>query len=331
MVKKKQNNKLELLFKAILFLGCSCFVFQSLLIPGVIWNFGSYGFMIFSVGILILSKIQGINKNLILVATILFSLGIVDLIWWKVQGEKLERGEFETTLKIMTYNLSFRNKNQDLTCEVIKSAAPDILFVQELTPSWSNKLNNSIGNNYPFQEKIVIERSRGIGVFSKFKIEQSKILNNSRNKPYAQFVELYFGDKIVQLINVHLTSPQRALERKSEIISQYHRSYQLRKKELSNINKIAREESEKFDSQILAGDFNTLKYEPIFKKLLKDWVNSFEEVGQGLGFSFPNLKNIKPIVTIDFILLKGKFKCLSSQVLIGGTSDHLAVETRVKI
>ncbi|MEM1323406.1 MAG: endonuclease/exonuclease/phosphatase family protein [Bacteroidota bacterium] len=231
----------------------------------------------------------------------------------------------------MTYNLSFRTQNLETNCSVIQQADPDILLVQELTPHWSEKLQASIGANYPYQEKIVFERARGLGIYSKFRIGDSKVFRNAENKPYAQTVELYISDKIFQLINVHLASPNKALKSFTQFIPRYYKNHQTRKAQLKTLKDYAEEEAPKFDCQFWVGDFNTMKYDPLFKRLRTHWLNTFDEVGTGRGLTFPNSSRLWPLITIDYILARGKAQCLESKVLSGGDSDHLAIMTKMKI
>ncbi len=322
---------IEIFLKIIVGLGISCFVFQFILIPGMIWNIGWLGYMIFSLLILLLSKKYKIGEYLRFSSMLLAVLVVIDLGWNSIRKEKLIQGYYDTKLKIMTYNLSFRNQDMDSSCMIIEEADPDILFIQELTPEWSEKLSAAIGSHYPYQEKIILERSRGIGIYSKFRIRKSKVLNNSSGKPYAQIVELSTIDSELQLINVHLSSPHIAFKKINHFVTKYYNNYQTRKSELKAINGYADKGRSRFDCQIFVGDFNTLKYEPIFKQQLKKWVDAFDHSGNGFGFNFPNWKQIIPLATIDYILLRGNVKCLNFEVMSGGGSDHLALLTEIYI
>ena len=328
---KKLNNTLKFLIGTVIVFGNTFFILQFLFIPGVIWNFGLYGFLVFSVVVFMFCKDYLRSKFFSYGLSLLILSCFADLTWSSIQNEKLVDENLTTEVKIMSYNLSFRNENLNSSCSIIKQANPDVLFVQELTSDWSKKIASSIGERYPFQEKVILERSRGIGIYSKFKIGKSTTLNKSNNKPFAQMVDLTIADKSIQLINVHLTSPQRALKEKENFFSMYSQNYQTRKAELAAINKYADEGMHKFECQFLVGDFNTVKYEPIFKKLQKYWVNTFDKVGFGFGLNFPNSKTIPPVITIDYIMAKGKTRCLKSEVLKGGDSDHLAIMTKMQI
>ena len=194
---KKLNNTLKFLIGTVIVFGNTFFILQFLFIPGVIWNFGLYGFLVFSVVVFMFCKDYLRSKFFSYGLSLLILSCFADFTWSSIQNEKLVDENLTTEVKIMSYNLSFRNENLNSSCSIIKQANPDVLFVQELTSDWSKKIASSIGERYPFQEKVILERSRGIGIYSKFKIGKSTTLNKSNNKPLAKMVDLTIADKSI--------------------------------------------------------------------------------------------------------------------------------------
>jgi len=142
-------------------------------------------------------------------------------------------------------------------------------------------------------------------------------------------VKLTLKDKSIQLINTHLASPAIAVENKDRFLSLFKANYQIRKDQIIHLIKLA--ENEEYDCQLLVGDLNTLHSEPIFKRLKLKWVNSNYGLLRWMKFNFPHSSKIFPIVTLDYILGRGKLKFIESKVIDGGSSDHLAIMTKVKI
>jgi len=231
----------------------------------------------------------------------------------------------------MSYNLFFKNNRPYQSITVIKNENPDIIFVQELTPKLNSEIDKALGNSYPFKLTKPLSGTYGIGIYSKYKIVNQRFLYNGTNKPYAQIVDLIIHDKTIQLINTHLASPAIAVENKSRFVSLFAKNYQIRKNQIIEINKIATTENKKYDCQLLVGDLNTIQSEPIFKRLRFKWTNSTNSLYRWMNFNFPYSSKIKPIVTLDYIMGRGKINIKESKVIEGGSSDHLAIKCKLQI
>ncbi len=231
----------------------------------------------------------------------------------------------------MTYNLYFKNRNSESSIKVIRNANPDILFVQELTSAWKAILEKSLGKQYPYHKTKPQEGTHGIGIYSKYPLKGSTLLVNRNKLPYAQLSEIKIKGKRIQLVNVHLASPAVAVENRDRFASLYWQNYKQRAKELNKISAIIHRDKGQFESQLLVGDLNTLFVEPIFQSLKKDWVNTYQKCGGGLGLNFPNSSRSKPIMTLDYIMARGKVNCIEASVLKGGNSDHLPILAELEL
>jgi len=331
MEKRKLNKVSKFLISTFFLVFIILFVFQMFLIPGIAWNIFKYPVIIVSfISIFLASKYSN-TKNIKKVAILLIIFGLAEITWVKINEHSLKTNNQDTELTIMTYNLFFKNRYANQSIKIIKKANPDILFLQELTPKWNSKLMKSIGNKYPYKSTIILEGTHGIGIYSKYKITNKKTLNNSSKKPYAQVVDIKINKKIIQFTNVHLASPAIAVENRDRFLSLYHQNYNLRKKQLNRINEYCFTNSNDYKTRFLIGDLNTIKYEPIFKKLTYNWTNIYDKVGNGFGFNFPNSSKLEPVLTLDYILANGNVKAINSEVLKGGSSDHLAIIAKIKI
>jgi len=234
-------------------------------------------------------------------------------------------------LKVMTYNLFFKNKYPNNSIDVIKESNPDVLFVQELTPTWAANLEAVIGKSYPYKLIKPLKGTHGIGIYSKYQLTDQLFLNNASNKPFAQAAVLHIEHRKIKIINTHLASPAVAIENKEQFFSLYRKNYKLRKKQVEKISNLSKDHSNKHHAQILIGDLNTMKYEPLFKRLKFRWADAHSISGRGLGFNFPHSLRVKPFITLDYILGKGEIDFIETKVLKGGSSDHLAIISKLKI
>jgi len=300
---------------------------QFFLLPGMIWNlpFPFVQILLIAIAFKIYRKNNVVKYYTILIGlTLLFEVGFTLYSDSNIASKGLDK-----EITVMSYNLFFKNKNQDQSISIIKKANPDILFVQELTPTWASKIEKSLGGSYKYKLTKSLKGTHGIGIYSKYKISNQEFLKNSANKPFAQIVNLSVEDKSIQLINTHLASPAIAVENKDKFLSLFRANYQIRKEQIINLNELA--ENQNYDCQLLVGDLNTLHSEPIFKRLKLKWVNSNNGILRWLKYNFPHSSKIIPIVTLDYILGRGKLKFIESKVIEGGSSDHLAIMTKMKI
>lgn len=307
-----------------------CGYLQFILLPGLLWNLIFPLFVFFSIAYFILVKKKGnsIHKFYVWSIALLFLFEIGLRFYSKSNAKK---PILSTRIKVMTYNVFFKNKSPNNTIRLILKENPDILFIQELTPKWAAILNKKLGNTYPYKLLKPLDGTHGIGIYSKHQLSNHQLLNNSYNKPYAQIADLRIGQNKVQLLNSHLASPAVAIENRDEFFSLYCQNYKTRKNQLQTLTAIAKKNTKKFQAQLIVGDLNTMKYEPIFKSLKFSWVDSHSVSGKGLGFNFPHSSRIAPILTLDYILGKGQIKFIETNVIEGGGSDHLAIVSTMEI
>ncbi|MEM7549271.1 MAG: endonuclease/exonuclease/phosphatase family protein [Bacteroidota bacterium] len=229
----------------------------------------------------------------------------------------------------MTYNLFFKNRSPSSSLTIIKESNPDILLVQELIPSWEKRLNNSIGKDYPYRKTLPLRGTHGIGIYSKYPILANHFLKNESSLPFAQIVEVKIGIKRIQLVNTHLASPAIAIENPDNFLSLFASNYRKRISQLQKINSLTRKKE--FNVQIMAGDLNTTRYEPLFRNIESEWVDLFSISGIGSQENFPNSSKTNPLLALDYIFARGALNSIETQVIEGGGSDHLAIIGKIEI
>lgn len=244
------------------------------------------------------------------------------------RGEDISTGK---ELSLMTYNLYFKNNYKKNSIDRILEENADILVLQEITLSWNTTLGKSLGNRYPYRKVIALNGTHGTGIYSKYPIGSHKRLNNSSNLPIAQIITVKVGKQKIRLINAHLASPAIAVENPDRFFELYTKNYRIRQQQLDKINTLARKDDADFDCQILIGDLNTIRYEPIFRDLTKLWYNLSDISWIRYNANFPNSGKIPPVMSLDYIMLRGSFTGESFSVVEGGSSDHLAIKGVVKI
>jgi endonuclease/exonuclease/phosphatase (EEP) superfamily protein YafD len=264
------------------------------------------------------------------------AIGLVVLIggqylYGEFSKKRLVAGVYKQELSIMSYNLMFVNKKPLTSVKVILDADPDILLIQELTPDLAKLLQAKIGKKYPYQEAVAMIGTHGTAVYSKYPLDNIKMFNNYSNRPIAQLMAVQVGAKRILLSNVHFASPGVAVEHAKGFFNMYDKIYKERVKQIKELDAVFEKNAPKYDLCLMAGDFNTLTFEPIFGYLNKRWVNLHTESGSFWDLNFPRSNRMPPLVRIDHFLAKGKCRAIDSKVLQGGASDHLGVIVRVGI
>ena len=306
-----------------------CGLLQFLLLPGLVWNIA---FPFIQILILIFAFKNYRNSRFLKVISIFLIFLFLAEICFSIYSKLNTRSSGVTTeIKVMTYNFFFENRIHNQSIMNINKANPDILFVQELTPKSALALERKLENGFQYKMVNPLKGTHGIGIFSKHKLGSQKLVNNSAHKPYAQIVETKIEGKKIQLINTHLASPAIAVENRDNFFSLFTQNYQLRKKQIAELNKLAESNDHKYDCQLLVGDLNTLHSEPIFKRLKFKWTNSNNGLLRWMKFNFPNTSKLFPFVTLDYIMGRGQVKFKKSEVIDGAGSDHHAIMATIKL
>lgn len=298
-------------------------IFGTALILGR-WVFAAIGAFLF---FLTTRRITATYLQYLLAGSMLL-IGL-EFLYTKFNEASPEKITVNTELNLMSYNLFFKNESRLIILKQINEANPDILVVQELTPSWVAFLSKKIGKQYPYTRIYPNKGTHGIGIYSKYKLSNDTLLLNESKKPYAQIVAVHVSNKKIQVINTHLASPAAAVEHPENFFSLFTTNYRLREKQLEQIEQAVK--NNPGDVSVLIGDLNTTSYEPLYRTMRTSWVDVFNEAGEGSSSTFPNTHKAKPFLTLDYILIKGAAIPLSAKVLENGSSDHLALTGKIKL
>lgn len=250
--------------------------------------------------------------------------------WNMTHKQELSNGGAGNEISLMTYNIFFQNQDKGHAINKVEEYQPDILAVQELTPRWELELEKSIRDKYPFHKTIPLNGTHGLGIYSKFKISEHQVLRNDDGRPFAQIIQLIVHGKSVQLINLHLASPAIAVENPDRFMTLLLANYKMREGQLKQIE-LATKGNKNFDVQLLMGDLNTTRYEPLYRKLTYSWVDLYTQVGDWPGVNFPNNTESPSFLTLDYIFLRGTGEMSEAVVVDGGSSDHKAIAGIIKI
>jgi len=126
-------------FGLLVFLG----LLQFLIVPGVVWNILLPLTLILVLAVFYRNR-HGFTDKHIKACTLIIGVILLCELVFSIQSRfNIAYPIDKMELKVMTYNLFFKNKSPNKVVGQIRNNNPDVLFVQELTPDWSKVMTMS--------------------------------------------------------------------------------------------------------------------------------------------------------------------------------------------
>ena len=212
-------------------------------------------------------------------------------------------------LRVLSANMHFGFGSADALVALARRLRPDVLAVQELTPSLARDLD-AAGLAELLPERVIYPEPRGpgIGLYARIPLTRATAPGTRRN-PLAFAIARPAGGPVVELGSVHVTPPysnQVAVWRADlRVVPQATTSSRIR---------------------ILAGDFNaSLDHAELRGLIDSGYVDAAAEVGAGLRATWPNARRLPPPVTIDHVLADARCGVQEFSVHAIPGTDHRAV------
>ncbi len=238
-----------------------------------------------------------------------------------------------TPLRVMTWNIVYRNWDTDAVAAAVHEQAPDILAVQELSPEHVGPLQALLGREYPYSA-LDPGGPGGLGVWSRHPIVQSGPSDSRRIGCSCQQVVLDVGGERVQVINVHPVTPQYAFGRRyfadGAIRVPLPRWFSTQRQEPA-IDALVAAAGAGDDRLIVAGDFNTGDRHQNYWRLRGELRDAYRDAGSGFGLTFPNggevVRGLKlpAMLRIDYIFYGEGIDAQHAHTVAAPSSDHRAV------
>ncbi len=209
-------------------------------------------------------------------------------------------------LRVVTANLLSINDHTDLFSDWVKETDPDIIFVQELSPHWSQALAE-LKKVYPHQREQTRSDHFGIGLYSKLPLQNVEIVKLAGERLPAIRADVQVHGRTVSMLNMHTVPPLTAA------------AYALRNAQLQAAGEFANDAD---DLAIVAGDLNITIWSPYYRKLEAD--SGLRNVRRGYGIipSWPaNLPFFR--IALDHILVPPDILVVDLERGPDVGSDHL--------
>ncbi len=235
------------------------------------------------------------------------------------------------TISVLTHNVLYRGADPPVSLAALEEASADILALQEMTPQWAADIEARLGRRYPYRTLSLQHGTLGYAVYSRHPLDAVRYLGFSQQRAFAQCMDVRVPGAPVVLCNVHFHSPASALRRDRLMWKGLEENARLRSHQWRELERHV--DARAGDRpRILAGDFNTGDYEPLYREMTAGYVDAFRHLRWTPGFTWPNRAKWPPfpVVRIDYILVRSAAPVIAS-VLPKSGSDHLAVKAVLRL
>lgn len=225
----------------------------------------------------------------------------------------------ETTFTVMTHNILWTNTHLDQIAAEVKTAAPDIVGLQELSPeSWA-VLEAELSGLYPYHYI-----SANCGLLSHYPLEACEdIVVRDDWVPRSQKCEVSLDGRRITLFNVHPRSPylDTLVVGPWALPGALHTN--LHDADVRGILERVRSVP---GPALVIGDFNFSPQHQPYRDFTAELQDSYRERGWGLGFTFSCRQCAHvPIWRLDYLFHSPELAALDVQIGDYHGSDHRAV------
>lgn len=213
------------------------------------------------------------------------------------------------SLTILLANVLTSNKEYERVRQLVRSEAPDIVVLLEVSETWLNELS-SLEENYPHVVSSPRSDNFGIAMLSRIPFEESELVEIGEAGLPTAVARIRFGDASVTVIATHPLPPTRRA-------SAHYRNQQI--KELADyVHAVGK-------PIIVMGDLNTTPYSPHFKRLLRESGLRDSRCGRGIQGTWQ--AHLPPFLRIplDHVLHSPEINVLDRKLGPDIGSDHLPV------
>jgi len=237
----------------------------------------------------------------------------------------------EPHLKILTYNIHSEQTSFAPMIALIRESGTDVVAIQELTTEAAARFKTELADQYPYQAFHAEPNTKyiGQGILSRFPILNDVYWRNvSLQKTLGhERAQIDANGITFTLYNTHPIHPISA-----EGLYWYP---ERRTAEIKSVLERAQHDSGPI---IIVGDFNMTDQSDDYKLITSHYLDTYREVGWGLGFTFPdftfasaspvphNLLPLRPVVRLDYLFHNTSIQALDAHVWnSSGGSDHRPV------
>lgn len=234
------------------------------------------------------------------------------------------------TLRVMSYNVMCLNRDADAVERTIRSVAPDVICMQEITPFLAEELTARLGAEYPYWVLLPAPGTNGMGVFSRLPLYDAETVADPFWEPGSQALQIALEGRRVLVMNVHAFPSWLPESARGDDLRQFQQGYRLREEESRRW--LARAAAHP-GPVVMAGDLNAPDQNVSVRMLARELQDAQRRVGWGPGHTWPStggrlgrLPYPPRLWRLDYVLATGDWQVIATgRGPWDGQSDHLPV------
>ncbi len=232
---------------------------------------------------------------------------------------EIDSTEKKNEASLLLTNVLSSNQSYDVLLKIIKLKKADIIIVLELTPLWAYELK-IIGKQYPYQKLIPRRDNFGIGLYSKYPLENITVIDFATNGIPSITASIRFNRNHVNIIATHPMPPFNEFFAKQQ------------KKHLENIAVFTQSKEVITNSKdtaliIVAGDLNSTQWSPSYRRLMDSTDLKNTRQGKGIypSWSAGGIVGYLLQIPLDHVLVTKNIHTQKFEKLESIDSDHFPI------
>lgn len=208
------------------------------------------------------------------------------------------------TLRVMSWNAYFINKEPEAFLAEVEKLQPDIIALQELGAVMMEAILTELQEEYPYMELYPSKIPAGSAVLSRYPFQSTTVPDYDEwHGCNCQIVTVQLETEVITLINAHPWPPKVTLGGTGDWANLFALDTTAQDPIFDQLlNRIA----EVSTPLLVVGDFNTMPFQPNIQRMKAHLHDAFDEVGSGAGYTFPAQATDhglppRPFMRIDYI------------------------------
>lgn len=316
------------------FINITCQATGLLLIINLLSYLGEYHFLFellthFRLQYLVLFLVSSLffiilfNKKWLLVSLFGLLLNAIPVLSIYLPSETNATGK-NNQISLLLTNVLTSNQSYGSLLKEIERKQADIIVVLELDYQWANELR-TIDKEYPYQELIPRTDNFGIGLYSKYPLDNIQVMDFATNGIPSITASIRFDRNHLNIIATHPIPPMNGSLAEQQ---------KLHLENLARFTQSKREISLSIDTALLlvAGDLNSTPWSPRYKKFMSSTglINTRQGKGIYPSWSPGGIVGDLLQIPLDHVLVTNNIHTLKFEKLGTINSDHFPVYVELK-
>ncbi len=220
------------------------------------------------------------------------------------------------SIKLMSFNVLSDNYEGDLVIERVREEDPDVVVILEFSNHWA-EIFEQLDSDYPYRVLEPRWHGFGIGVFSKYALEDTEVIPLTRTETDNPMIvtRVIKGSQKLRIAGVHLFSPINLTRMR------------LRNEQLNDMATFLKQSDE---PTVVVGDFNCTPWSPFLSDFLAE--TGYRDSRQGFGYQASwHAHSPLFMIPIDHAFVSKEVRVQDRHLGRNAGSDHLPLIVELSV